>query len=148
MHDLQIFRNEKLGLQVRAILNEDGSISVNAEDTAIGFGWYRVEEKNGKQYKSIMWARMNGYCKELGFAHECAKEAYIPETLFYLLGMKANNESAKAYQMWIAADILPTIRKHGAYMTPQKIEEALQEKILGGTTYRNQNSMERMGARK
>lgn len=144
MHDLQIFRNEKLGLQVRAILNEDGSISVNAEDTAIGFGW--TQEKNGKIYPK--WERLNGFCKELGFSPLVGKEDYIPETLFYLLGMKANNESAKAYQMWIAADILPTIRKHGAYMTPQKIEEALQEKILGGTTYRNQNSMERMGARK
>lgn len=127
MNDVQIFQNEKLGLQVRVILNEDGSISMNAEDTAIGYGWYRVEEKNGKQYKSIMWSRMNGYCKDLGFAHECAKDDYIPETLFYLLGMKANNEAAKAYQMWIAADILPTVRKHGGYMTPQKIEEVLTD---------------------
>ena len=39
MNDLQIFKNEKLGLQIRCILNEDGSISMNAEDTAIGFGW-------------------------------------------------------------------------------------------------------------
>lgn len=127
MNDVQIFKNDKLGLQVRVILNEDGSVSMNAEDTAIGYGWYRVEEKNGKQYKSIMWARMNGYCKDLGFAHECAKDDYIPETLYYLLGMKASNENAKPFQMWIAADILPMVRKHGAYMTPQKIEEVLTD---------------------
>lgn len=120
MKEIQVFKNEKLGLQIRCILNEDGSVSMNAEDTAIGYGWYRVEKKNGKEYTSILWARMNGYCKELGFAHECAKDDYIPETLFYLLGMKASNESAQAYQMWIAADIMPTLRKTGSYTLQQK----------------------------
>lgn len=38
MNDLKIFNNEELQLQVRTIQNEDGSISINAEDTAIGFG--------------------------------------------------------------------------------------------------------------
>ena len=36
---VSVFTNGDLGLQMRTILNEDGSISVNAEDTAIGFGW-------------------------------------------------------------------------------------------------------------
>ena len=48
MDELQIFNNEELGLSVRTILNNDGSISVNAEDTAIGFGW--TQEKNGAVY--------------------------------------------------------------------------------------------------
>lgn len=48
MNELQIFNNEELGLSVRTILNDDGSISVNAEDTAIGFGWCRTEVKNRK----------------------------------------------------------------------------------------------------
>lgn len=30
--------------------------------------------------------------KELGISQEVAKDDYIPESLFYLLGMKANNE--------------------------------------------------------
>ena len=32
------FKNEELGLQVKTILNEDGSIIINAEDAAFGFG--------------------------------------------------------------------------------------------------------------
>lgn len=51
-----------------------------------------------KEYSSIMWARMNGFCKELGFAHECAKGDFIPEPLFYRLGMKANNTVADKFQ--------------------------------------------------
>ena len=41
---VQIFKNQRLNLQIRAIKNQDGSISVNAEDTAIGFGWYEEKE--------------------------------------------------------------------------------------------------------
>ena len=47
--EIEIFKNEELKLQVRTIQNDDGSISVNAEDTAIGFGWIR--EKSGKEYE-------------------------------------------------------------------------------------------------
>ena len=120
MNDLQIFKNEKLGLQIRCILNEDGSISMNAEDTAIGFGWYRVETKNGKEYISVLWARMNGFLKDFGFAHSCAKDDFIPESLFYMLGMKASNEAAREFQKWLAVDVIPTLRKEGSYSMHKK----------------------------
>lgn len=114
MNEMQIFNSDEVGT-VRVIENEDGDISINAGDTAIGFGWYRTENKNGKKYTSIMWARMNGFCRELGFAHECAKDDYIPECLFYMLGMKANNPTALKFQKWLAFDVIPSIRKSGSY---------------------------------
>lgn len=128
-NEVRVFENEELGLQVRTIFNPDGSISVSAEDTAIGFGWCRTEVKNGKEYTSVMWSRMNGYCKELGFAHECAKEDYIPESLYYLLGMKANNEKAQKYQRWLAMDVLPTLRKTGSYEMPKQKEKSQSERL-------------------
>lgn len=120
MNDLQIFKNEKLGLQIRCILNEDGSISMNAEDTAIGFGWVDKSKfaTSGETY--VRWARMNGFLKDFGFAHECAKDDYIPESLFYMLGMKASNEVAKEFQKWLAVDVIPTLRKEGSYSMHKK----------------------------
>lgn len=111
-NEVQEFVNEKLGLKIRCIQNEDGSISMNAEDTAIGYGWNR--EKNNKIY--VMWDRFNNFCKELGFPHLCGKDDFIPESIFYLLGMKASNESAKRFQMWLATEVIPSIRKHGAFI--------------------------------
>ena len=108
---IKIFSNDELGLQVRAIMNDDGSISISAEDTAIGFGW--TQEKNGKIYPK--WERMNGYCNEMGFSPQVGKGDYIPEPLFYRLGMKANNETAEKYQNWLAFDVLPELRKTGSY---------------------------------
>lgn len=126
MNELQVFNNEELKIKVRAIQNDDGSISINAEDAAIGFGWSRVENKNGKEYHSIMWSRMNGFLKEIGFAHECAKGDYIPESLFYRLGMKANNAVADKFQNWLAIEVIPSIRKTGHYGKPMTISEQIQ----------------------
>ena len=127
MNDLQVFKNAELGLQVRTIQNYDGSISINAEDTAIGFGWYKKEKKNGREYTSIRWATLNGYCKEFGFDNKLSKDDYIPESLFYRLGMKANNVVADKFQNWLSIEVIPSIRKHGGYimnqesMTPEQI---------------------------
>lgn len=49
MSDMRVFNNNTLGLQVRTVLNDEGSISVNAEDTAIGFGWIQKQIKIGER---------------------------------------------------------------------------------------------------
>lgn len=127
MNEVKTFSNPQLNMSVRTILNSDGSISVNAEDTAVGFGWTQI--KNGKVY--IRWETINAYCKELGFSQEVGKDDYIPESVFYLLGMKANNEKAQKYQLWIAKEVLPSIRKHGVYATEDAIDKILNDPDFG-----------------
>ncbi|AXH51915.1 ORF6C domain-containing protein [Clostridium perfringens] len=125
MNNLMIFENKELGIDVRTIKNDDGSISINAEDGAIGLGWTRKQTINGKEYFNVLWARMNGFIKELGFAHECAKDDFIPESLFYLLAMKANNEVARKFQTWLAVEVIPAIRKSGQYQLEKKPTSAI-----------------------
>jgi len=120
---VSVFMNNELGLQMRTILNDDNSISVNAEDTAIGFGW--VQDKNGKVF--IRWATINNYCKGFGFSQEVGKDDYIPESLFYRLGMKANNERAEKFQNWLAMDVIPSIRKTGTYSTKGKTTLSVED---------------------
>ena len=115
---VQLFVNKDLELEVRAVKNDDGSISLNAEDAAIGFGWYQV--KNDKKYPK--WERVNGFISEFGNSPLVGKDDYIPESLFYLLGMKANNDVAKKFQTWLAVDVLPSIRKHGMYATDELLD--------------------------
>lgn len=118
MNEIKIFENSKLGFRVRTLLNPDGSISVNAEDTAIGYGWTQTQMKNGKQYTSIRWETLNGYCKDLGFPNKLGKDDYIPESLFYMLGFKAGNDRALKYQKWLAMEVLPSLRRTGSYEMP------------------------------
>ena len=53
-NEIEIFKNERLG-EIRTILNSDGSISVNAEDTARGFGWTQI--KNDKEYEKSFFIK-------------------------------------------------------------------------------------------
>lgn len=120
MNEIQIFENKELGISARTIVNDDGSISVNAEDTAIGFGW--TQEKNSKTY--VRWETFNGYCKEIGLSQNVGKDDYIPESLFYRLGMKASNAKAEKFQNWLAMEVIPQIRKTGGYqkkLSPQEM---------------------------
>ncbi|HII4461062.1 ORF6C domain-containing protein [Clostridium perfringens] len=116
MNNLMIFKNEDLGIDVRTIKNEDGSISINAEDAALGFGWYQI--KNNKRY--VKWERVNGFISEFENSPQVEKDDYIPESLFYLLAMKANNDVARKFQTWLAVEVIPVIRKSGQYQLPVK----------------------------
>ena len=131
MNEVKVFANEELGFKVRTILNSDGSISVNAEDTAIGYGWTKTETKNGRIYTSVRWERMNSFSAECGFAHEWSKEEYLPESLFYMLGFKAGNDRALKYQQWLAADVLPSIRRTGSYQITKMSPEEMMRIQLG-----------------
>lgn len=49
----------------------------------------------------------------------------ISESGLYTLVMRSNKPEAKRFRKWVTSEVLPTIRKHGAYMTPAKLEEVL-----------------------
>lgn len=121
-NQLQIFKNEKLNLKAEAIQNKDGSISISAEDTAIGFGWTTVATSGNTV---VRWNRVNKYAKESGFPTQIGKGDFIPESLFYLLAMKANNKVAQEFQKWLAIEVIPAIRKNGAYITELKGQEKM-----------------------
>lgn len=54
------------------------------------------------------------------------REMYIiNESGLYNVILRSDKPEAKPFRKWVTSEVLPSIRKHGAYMTPQKIEEAL-----------------------
>lgn len=49
----------------------------------------------------------------------------INESGLYSLILGSKLPTAKEFKHWVTSEVLPAIRKHGAYMTPQTIEKAL-----------------------
>lgn len=49
----------------------------------------------------------------------------ISEAGLYKLAFKSHAKNAEKFTDWVASEVLPSIRKHGAYMTNEKIEEVL-----------------------
>ena len=105
---------------------ETGIAFLNAEDVARGFGFTQIA-KSGNVV--VRWERVNRYLCEFGFIPTCGDGVkagdYIPENMVYRLGFKANNEVAQRFQAVLADEVLPSIRKHGAYMTEETLEKAL-----------------------
>ncbi|MBF7127596.1 phage antirepressor [Pediococcus pentosaceus] len=49
----------------------------------------------------------------------------INESGMYSLVLSSKLPNAKKFKHWVTNEVLPSIRKHGAYLTDEKIEEAL-----------------------
>lgn len=49
----------------------------------------------------------------------------ISESGLYQLILRSNKPEAKAFSKWVRSEVLPSIRKHGVYMTPEAIEKTL-----------------------
>lgn len=50
---------------------------------------------------------------------------FVNEDGLYDVILDSRKPEAKKFRKWITSDVLPSIRKHGAYMTPETIEQAL-----------------------
>lgn len=112
---------------VRGYVDANNVVQLNAEDIARELGFTQTA-KSGNEV--VRWERVNRYLCEFGFIPTCGDDVkagdYIPEHVFYLLAMKASNEAAKNFQLKIATEILPSIRKYGFYATPEKAEEIVR----------------------
>ena len=53
------------------------------------------------------------------------KVGYIPEGDLYRLIINSKLPNAERFESWVFDEVLPAIRKHGAYMTPDTLEKAL-----------------------
>lgn len=51
----------------------------------------------------------------------------ITESGLYALIMRSNKPEARRFRKWVTSEVLPTIRKHGAYATPQTIENIISD---------------------
>lgn len=49
----------------------------------------------------------------------------INESGLYSVILRSDKPQAKPFRKWVTSEVLPTIRRHGAYMTEQTIEKAL-----------------------
>lgn len=124
---------EKGGESMNEIMNiggvdcyeKDGTAYLKLEAVARGLGFTTTQNVGGTEYVNVRWKRVEEYLEEIGFATNGKRPDFIPENIFYRLAMKAKNETAERFQALVADEIIPSIRKHGAYMTPETLEQAI-----------------------
>lgn len=119
--------NEIINVNGIDCYEEDGVAYLKLETVARGLGFIQTQIKKGKKYESIRWERIEQYLSEFGFPQKWGKDDFIPENIFYRLAMKAKSEAAEAFQSKVADQVIPSIRKHGMYITSGKVSELLAD---------------------
>ena len=116
MNDMQIFNNPDFGT-VRT-LDDDGMILFCASDIATALGYARPKDAVAAHCKGAVKRRTltNGGEQEMSF---------IPESDLYRLVFGSKLPTAEKFTDWVTSEVLPSIRKHGAYMPPETLQAAI-----------------------
>lgn len=118
MNELQNFNFE--GNEVRTVLINDEPYFVG-KDIADVLGYLNTRDALSKH--------VDEEDKNSVAIHDGNKgnpnQVVINESGMYSLVLSSKLPNAKKFKRWVTNEVLPSIRKHGAYMTDEKIEEAL-----------------------
>lgn len=110
---------------------KEGTVYLKLEAVARGLGFTTVAASGNEV---IRWNTVHKYLTNLGVATSCNGSGYreqcpqyVSESVFYRLAMKAKNETAEKFQVFIAEKVIPSIRKYGAYMEKSVLEKTLED---------------------
>lgn len=117
MNKIQIFQNEQFG-KVRITMNENDEPLFCLADIAKALGY-------SNPAKAVI-----DHCKGVTVLETPTQSGIQPikygkESEVYRLTMKSKLPNAEKFQDWVCDEVLPSIRKHGAYMTQETLEKAL-----------------------
>lgn len=123
MNELQIFRNEKFG-EIRTV-EENGKVLFCGSDVAKALGYTNPTKAINDHCRGIKARRTND---SLGRQQEIN---FITEGDIYRLAAKSKLPGADEFESWIFDEVLPSIRKHGAYMTDVTIDRMIASPEFG-----------------
>lgn len=117
MNEIQPFNFE--GHELRA-LTIDGKPVFVGNDAASAIGYTNPQ----KAIRDHVKAKYK-LTERIVLAGQNRDVILISEPGLYQLASESKLPSAGPFQDWVYEEVLPTIRKHGAYMTPETIEKTL-----------------------
>lgn len=116
---LQVFNYE--GFQLRTV-EENGVAWFAARDIAQALG-YSMDGGMTKYFAHVPEIWKGG--KRISTPGGYQEMLCLTENGVYFFLGRSDKERAIPYQMWIAGEVMPSIRKHGMYITPSKVEDIL-----------------------
>lgn len=124
MNELKIFENPEFG-KIRTV-EIDGEPWLVGKDVAQALGYANASkavmdhvDDEDKRFEMLPVSdSQNG---------NLVKTALINESGLYSLVLSSKLPGAKKFRRWVTSEVLPSIRRHGAYMTPDTIEKVLDD---------------------
>ncbi|HDR7801333.1 TPA: phage antirepressor KilAC domain-containing protein [Bacillus tropicus] len=115
MNQLQTFNNKELGHVRTVVKGED--IWFVAKDVAevLEFSETHAMTRHLDE-EELMSVKLTGMNM---------KSTLMNESGLYSAILRSRKPQAKVFKKWVTSEVLPSIRKHGAYMTDQVLEQAV-----------------------
>lgn len=118
MNKIQIFQNEQFG-KVRIVLNENEEPLFCLADVCLVLG---LRQGDVRQRLSDGVVSTQPIIDSLGREQQAN---FVNEDGLYDTILDSRKPEAKLFRKWVTSEVLPSIRKHGAYMTKETLEKAL-----------------------
>ncbi len=114
MNQMEIFKNPEFG-SIRTF-EQDDKVLFCGKDIAKALGYQRTADAITAHCKGVcvLPTPSNGGIQRMKF---------IPEGDVYRLIVHSKLPSAERFERWVFDEVLPSIRKHGAYITREKLWE-------------------------
>lgn len=120
MADMKIWENPEFG-ELR-IVEMNGEPWMVGKDVAQALGYAKPENAIAnhvdEEDKTSTLIQGSG-------SNYKSKTTIINESGLYSLVLSSKLPGAKRFRRWVTGEVLPSIRKHGAYMTPETLQAAL-----------------------
>ncbi|MDD3035238.1 MAG: phage antirepressor [Bacteroidales bacterium] len=118
-NQFQIFNHPQFG-EVRTVICNDGEPRFCLKDVcrALDIKQFRANERLGEDVISNHTLSTRGGNQQFMF---------INEDGLYDVILDSRKIEAKKFRKWVTSEVLPSIRKNGAYLTEKTIERALNE---------------------
>lgn len=117
MNDIQIFNNPDFGT-VRTLEEENGAIMFCGKDVAMALGYKSPKDAISAHCKGAVKHRLPTSSGEQDMT-------FISESDLYRLVFSSKLPTAEKFTDWVTSEVLPSIRKNGAYMTPETLQAAI-----------------------
>ncbi|KXB58510.1 BRO family protein [Lachnoanaerobaculum saburreum] len=136
MGELQIFKNEEFG-EVRTVEIE-GKPYFCGSDVAKALGYVRPNDAISTHCRAtVKWSTpISGKMQDIN---------YIPEGDLYRLIVSSKLPTAEKFERWVFDEVLPSIRKHGGYISGQT--EMSPEELMAKALQVAQKTLEEREAR-
>ena len=115
-NEIKIFENPEFG-QVRTIIEGEKMLFCGV-DVAKTLGYRNLNDALSKHCKGIAK-------RDTPTSGGVQVMSYIPEGDVYRLIIRSKLPAAERFEHWVFDEVLPSIRKHGVYMTEETLTESL-----------------------
>ena len=114
MNQMEIFKNPEFG-SIR-VIEENGKYLFSGTDVAAALGYSNPRDAIIRHCRYVVKrdTLTDGGLQQISF---------LPEGDLYRLIVHSKLPSAERFERWVFDEVLPTIRKHGAYLTKEKLWE-------------------------